>query len=76
MLLCWLALLLIRVAERRTQQSWPKIAAELGRIHQVTLSGPAGSLQQTTRLTDTQTKLFTDCGVPLPPKMSSLKTAE
>ncbi|MEO3781613.1 IS1634 family transposase [Micromonospora sp. B11E3] len=75
-LLCWLALLLIRVAERRTEQTWPKIAAELGRIHQVTLSGPAGSLQQTTRLTDTQTKLFTDCGVPLPPKISGLKTAE
>ncbi|KUN87080.1 hypothetical protein [Streptomyces griseoruber] len=50
-LLCWLALLLIR-AERRT------------------------SLPQTTRLTDTQTRLFRDCGVPLPPKMSALKTPE
>lgn len=57
-------LLLIRVTERRTQQTWPKSAVELGRIHQVTLSGPAGSLHQTTRLTDTQAKLFTDCGVP------------
>ena len=75
-LLCWLALLLIRVAERRTEQTWPKIAAELGRIHQVTLTGPAGSLQQTTRLTDTQTKLFKDCSVSLPPKMSALKTPE
>ncbi|WP_237409022.1 IS1634 family transposase [Streptomyces sp. M2CJ-2] len=75
-LLCWLALLLIRVAERRTEQTWPKIAAELGRVHQVTLSGPAGSLQQTTRLTDTQTKIFKNCGVPLPPKMSGLKTPE
>ncbi|WP_406192299.1 IS1634 family transposase [Streptomyces sp. NBC_01017] len=75
-LLCWLALLLIRVAERRTELTWPRINTELGRIHQVTLTGPAGSLQQTTRLTDTQTKLFKDCGVPLPPKMSSLKTPE
>jgi hypothetical protein len=75
-LLCWLALLLIRVTERRTEQTWPKIATELGRIHQVTLTGPAGSLQQTTRLTDTQTKLFKDCGVPLPPKMSALTTPE
>nr|WP_241825686.1 transposase [Micromonospora sp. CB01531] len=75
-LLCWLALLLIRVAERRTEQTWPKIATELGRIHQVTLTGPAGSLQQTTRITDTQAKLFTNCGVPLPPKMSGLKTPE
>ena len=29
-LLCWLALLLIRVAERRTGQTWRRIATELG----------------------------------------------
>ena len=57
-LLCWLALLLIRVAERRTGTTWPTISRELGRIHQVTLAGPAGRLQQTTRLTDTQTRIF------------------
>ncbi|MFG3656679.1 IS1634 family transposase [Streptomyces sp. NPDC047706] len=34
-LLCWLALLLIRVAERRTEQTWPTINTELSRIHQV-----------------------------------------
>jgi transposase len=75
-LLCWLALLLIRVAERRTELTWPRINAELGRIHQVTLTGPAGSLKQTTRITETQAKLFKDCGVSLPPKMSSLTTPE
>jgi hypothetical protein len=32
-LLCWLALLLIRVAERRTGQTWRTIARELGRLH-------------------------------------------
>ena len=76
MLLCWLALLLIRVAERRTDWTWPKMATELGRIHRVTLTGPAGSLNQTTRLTDTQAKLFKGCGVSLPPKMSGLTTPE
>jgi len=75
-LLCWLALLLIRVAERRTDWTWPKMATELGRIHRVTLTGPAGSLNQTTRLTDTQAKLFKGCGVSLPPKMSGLTTPE
>ncbi|WP_406200974.1 transposase [Streptomyces sp. NBC_01017] len=75
-LLRWLALLLIRVAERRTERTWPKIAAELGRIHQVSLSGPAGSLQQTTRLTDAQAKIFKGCGVSPPPKMSGLKTLD
>jgi hypothetical protein len=75
-LLCWLALLLIRVAERRTGQSWRRINTELGRIHQVTLTGPAGSLQQTTRVSDIQAKLFTAAGVPLPPKMSGLQPTE
>ena len=39
---------------------------------ELTLVGPAGRLQQTTRLT--QTRLFT--GVPLPPKMTGLQPAQ
>ncbi|GHF66128.1 transposase [Kitasatospora xanthocidica] len=68
-LLCWLALLLIRVAERRTDITWRAIRTELQRLHQVTLAGPAGRLQQTT---DTQVRIFRDCGVQMPPKMSGL----
>jgi transposase len=75
-LLCWLALLLIRVAEHRTGATWRTIRNELGRIHQVTLAGPAGRLQQTTRITDAQARLFKDCGVSLPPKMTGLQTTE
>ncbi|MDX3097737.1 IS1634 family transposase [Streptomyces sp. ME19-03-3] len=75
-LLCWLALLLIRVAERRTGTTWRTIRNELGRIHQVTLAGPAGRLQQTTRITDAQARLFKDCGVPTPPKMSGVQATE
>ncbi|RSN14792.1 hypothetical protein DMH25_07540 [Streptomyces sp. WAC 01325] len=75
-LLCWLALLLIHVAERRTGNTWRTIRNELGRIHQVTLAGPAGRLQQTTRITDAQARLFKDCGVPTPPKMSDVQTSE
>ena len=44
MLLCWLALLLVRVAERRTGLSWRRIEIELGRLHAVTLSGTAGTV--------------------------------
>jgi hypothetical protein len=40
---CWLALLLIRVAERRTGLTWRRIEIELGRLHAVTLSGTAGT---------------------------------
>jgi len=38
-LLCWLALLLVRVAERRTGLTWRRIVTELGRVHAVTLWG-------------------------------------
>ena len=75
-LLCWLALLLIRVAERRTGHTWNAINRELGRVHLVTLSGPAGRLLHTTRLTPTQTQLYKDCGVAMPPKMIGLHAAE
>jgi transposase len=75
-LLCWLALLLIRVAERRTGQTWRTINTELGRLHQVTLSGPLGRLHQTTKLTPTQAQLFKDCGTSPPPKMSGLQTPD
>ena len=47
-LLCWLALLLIRVAERRTGMTWRQINRELNRLHAITLTGPAGTVVQTT----------------------------
>ena len=75
-LLCRLALLLIRVAERRTGLTWNAINRELDRIHQVTLSGPAGRLQQTTRLSPAQAQLFKACDVAPPPKMSGLQPTE
>lgn len=48
-LICWLALLLIRIAEGQTGHTWRRIALELQRRHQVTLSGPDGTVEQTTR---------------------------
>jgi Transposase DDE domain len=74
-LLCWLALLLVRVAERQTGQTWRRINLELGRLHLVTLSGPAGRVEQTTTLTSTQRELFTATGVAPPPRVTSLHPA-
>src|SRR3954470_1972408 len=62
-LLSWLALLLIRVAERQTGQTWRRIALELQRLHLVTLTGPTGTVAQTTQLTDTQRNLWRSCRV-------------
>jgi len=46
-LLRWLALLLIRVAERRSGQTWRTVRRQTGRIMQITLSGPAGTVTKT-----------------------------
>jgi len=64
-LLCWLALLLIRVAERTSGHTWRRIALELGRVHEVTLVGDAGTVTQTTELTDTQRRILRALDVPL-----------
>src|SRR5690242_9323717 len=71
-LLCWLALLLIRVAERRTGHTWPTIARELGRLHAITLTGPAGTVVQTTELTTAQSSILRTCGLAPPPRITTL----
>jgi transposase len=70
--LCWLALLLIRVAERRTSMTWRRIAIELGRVHAVTLTGTAGSAVHITPLTTTQAGILRDCQVAAPPRITAL----
>ena len=57
-LICWLALLLTRLAERSTNQTWRNINRQLGRIIQVTLAGPAGTITQTTPLNPNQKALY------------------
>lgn len=65
-LICWLALLLTRVAETRTGTTWNRISTELGRLHEITLTGPAGTITQSTDPTDTQSAFLTACGVDRP----------
>ena len=74
-LLCWLALLLIRVAERRTGLTWRRIAIELGRLHAVTLTGSAGSVVHVTPLSTAQAGIHRDCQVPPPATVTALHPA-
>lgn len=55
--------MLVRVAKRRTGQTWNRIGTELGRVHEVTLTGDAGQITQTTPLTSEQAILCRDCGI-------------
>jgi DDE family transposase len=74
-LLSWLALLLIRVAERQTHHTWRRIALELGRLHLVTLTGPTGTIAQTTQLTELQREIYTATQVTPPPRITALTPA-
>jgi hypothetical protein len=74
-LLCWLALLLIRVVERRTGLTWRRIEIELSRLHAVTLTGSAGTVVQTTPLTDAQATILRACEIPPPPRVTTLHPA-
>lgn len=74
-LICWLALLLIRVAERQTGQTWRRIDTELGRLHLVTLTGPTGTVQHTTTITDAQAAIYNATSVKPPPRITTLDPA-
>ncbi len=74
-IVCWLALLLIRVAERRSGQSWRRIATELQRLHLVTLEGEAGAVQQTTQPTDSQRAILAALEIEPPPRITALEPA-
>jgi transposase len=74
-LLSSLALLLIRVAERQSGHTRRRIALELGRLHLVTLTGPAGTIAQTTELTDSQRELLAATGIQPPPRITALQPA-
>ena len=74
-LICWLALLLIRIAERQTGLTWRRIALELQRLHLVTLRGADGTVEQTTPLTDTQRQILNALSISAPPRITALEPA-
>jgi len=71
-LLCWLALLLIRIAENHTAQTWRNLRDELQRIHLGTFAGPAGTSRQPTELTAAQREILRALDVSPPPMFLSL----
>jgi len=66
-ILCWLALLLIRIAENQTSQTWRNLRDELERMHLGTFQGPAGTSQQRTELTAGHKHILRALGVAQPP---------
>jgi hypothetical protein len=71
-ILCWLALLLIRIVETTTTTTWHTTRRELDRLHAGTFTGPTGLFRQTTALTKPQRDLLTKLGIPAPKQIIEL----
>ncbi len=72
--LCWLALLLVRVAETTTGQTWPTLRRDLDRLHVGTFTGPAGTFRQRTELTTAQQAIFAKLQLAPPKQVIELAT--
>jgi transposase len=71
-LLCWLGLLLIRVAENESGQSWDQIRDTLEEISLVKLCGKDGRVQMVTDLTDEQRKALKRLSVKQPKRVQQI----
>ena len=72
-LLCWLALLLARIAENACRDTWPELRRELDKIHVGTFTGPAGTFRQRTEMTKPQLTILKALEISAPPRIYQLK---
>lgn len=75
-LLCWLALLLVRIAENATGETWRVLRSELDKLHLGRFAGPAGEVRQRTEITARQAAILTALGVAEPPRFFELAPAQ
>ena len=66
--LCWLALLLLRVVENATDDTWRNVRHELDRMHLITLATADGQVAQRSATTAGQKKLLAALKLPEPPR--------
>jgi hypothetical protein len=75
-ILCWLALLLIRIAENQTGDTWRNLRDELQRMHLGTFTGRAGTSHQRTELTARHREILRGLNVDQPPLFLHLRAPE
>jgi transposase len=68
-LLCWLALLLVRIAEVRTGATWSAIRREMEKLHAVHYSTPEGTFCQSTVATAKQRDFLKCLNLQNPPRL-------
>ena len=64
--LCWLGLLLMRVIENGTGDTWRNVRHELDRMHLVTMETKDGRFSQRTTITPRQAEIFRDLKIKEP----------
>jgi hypothetical protein len=74
-LICFLALVIIRVAETRTAETWRTLRAELSEIRQGHFRSRDGEFTQTTELTARQRDLHSTLEIPEPPRFGRITPA-
>ncbi len=74
-LICFLALVLVRLAQTRSGETWRTIRAELGQIRQGHFRSQDGDFTQTSELTRRQRELHAALGVPEPPRFGRITPA-
>jgi hypothetical protein len=73
-ILCWLALLLIRIAETRTGDTWTNLRHQLDQLHLGTFTGPAGTITRRTATTARQRDIWRALQLTEPPQISTVTT--
>jgi hypothetical protein len=74
-LICFLALVIIRVAETRTGDTWRTTRADLGTIRHGHFRSRDGEFTQTTKLTTDQRDLHRTLEIPEPPRFGRITPA-
>ncbi|MFH1530995.1 MAG: IS1634 family transposase [Pseudomonadota bacterium] len=72
-LLCWLALLLVRVIETRTGRSWPRVRQEMDRLHNGVFENDAVRVVRRTETTPLQSQLLKALEIAPPPLLESIE---
>lgn len=75
-LLCWLALLLVRVVETTCGDTWPNLRHELQRLRIGGFTGPAGTFRQRTEITTPQRAILAKLRLAEPPRIHELTPAD
>ncbi len=72
-LLSWLALLLVRIAEVKTGETWNVLRKDLDRIHLGHFSSKNGDVHQRTEMTAKQRKIFAMLEIEPPPRFLEIQ---